>query len=175
MQAGGSAGGLDSEGSDAEILQGVLDTAPLLHLGRKAADGLLEVAGAGQDVPQKGFRRSLHSRRPSDAHIAQGEDQQRSPQPDARPLHPAGGTGSVWTWFHLISSRWNGRAVLFHNYAKGRKVMWAVKFSGFPLTFFSGWHIIKNRQRDVAKFGIALGSGPRGPGFDSRRSDHRQH
>ena len=53
--------------------------------------------------------------------------------------------------------------------------MWAVKFSGFPLTFFSGWHIIKNRQRDVAKFGIALGSGPRGPGFDSRRSDHRQH
>ena len=49
--------------------------------------------------------------------------------------------------------------------------MWAVKFSGFPLTFFSGWHIIKNRQRDVAKFGIALGSGPRGLGFKSRHSD----
>ena len=26
--------------------------------------------------------------------------------------------------------------------------------------------------RGVAKFGIALGSGPRGPGFESRRSDH---
>ena len=51
--------------------------------------------------------------------------------------------------------------------------MWAVKFSGFPLTFFAGWHIIKNRQRDVAKFGIALGSGPRGPGFESRHSDQK--
>ena len=29
-------------------------------------------------------------------------------------------------------------------------------------------------HRDVAKFGIALGSGPRGPGFKSQHSDHKK-
>ena len=29
-------------------------------------------------------------------------------------------------------------------------------------------------HRGVAKFGIALGSGPRGLGFESRHSDHRE-
>ena len=32
----------------------------------------------------------------------------------------------------------------------------------------------KLSYRGVAKFGIALGSGPRGPGFESRHSDHRR-
>lgn len=31
-----------------------------------------------------------------------------------------------------------------------------------------------NALRGVAKFGIALGSGPRGRGFKSRHSDHRK-
>ena len=37
------------------------------------------------------------------------------------------------------------------------------------------WTLIMSRlssYRGVAKLGIALGSGPRGPGFESRRSDH---
>lgn len=39
------------------------------------------------------------------------------------------------------------------------------------LTFQAQADIIGNCRRDVAKLGIALGSGPRGPGFESRRSD----
>ena len=35
--------------------------------------------------------------------------------------------------------------------------------------------IIKSLQRGVAKFGIALGSGPRGRGFKSRHSDHAEY
>ena len=34
------------------------------------------------------------------------------------------------------------------------------------------YNSIAVRQRGVAKFGIALGSGPRGHGFESRHSDH---
>ena len=34
--------------------------------------------------------------------------------------------------------------------------------------------IIIRQFRGVAKFGIALGSGPRGRGFESRHSDHRK-
>ena len=33
---------------------------------------------------------------------------------------------------------------------------------------------IIHKQRGVAKFGIALGSGPRGLGFESRHSDQRK-
>lgn len=41
------------------------------------------------------------------------------------------------------------------------------------LTFHFDIAIIANTFRGVAKLGIALGSGPRGPGFESRHSDHR--
>ena len=35
-------------------------------------------------------------------------------------------------------------------------------------------HYNSQVNRGVAKFGIALGSGPRGRGFESRHSDHRK-
>ncbi len=40
------------------------------------------------------------------------------------------------------------------------------------LTFHFVAVIISNAFRGVAKLGIALGSGPRGRGFESRHSDH---
>ena len=54
MQGGGRAGGLEGEGGAAETLQGVLDTAARPHLGRKAGDGLPEVAGEGRMFRKKG-------------------------------------------------------------------------------------------------------------------------
>ncbi len=42
------------------------------------------------------------------------------------------------------------------------------------LTFPVFATIINELIRGVAKFGIALGSGPRGRGFESRHSDHRK-
>ncbi len=41
------------------------------------------------------------------------------------------------------------------------------------LTEFPRLFIIRKARRGVAKFGIALGSGPRGLGFESRHSDQK--
>ena len=45
-------------------------------------------------------------------------------------------------------------------------------FERLNLTIAALVFIMKKAFRGVAKLGIALGSGPRGPGFESRHSDH---
>ena len=42
------------------------------------------------------------------------------------------------------------------------------------LTFLGGSSIMVKLYRGVAKFGIALGSGPRGLGLESPHSDHAE-